>query len=122
MADSGPGRLKLPAVIWHTDEGGTNPVSLDGQACRMSGNEEDRMPAELPDRETVLKAVDLYMDKAWGGEPAVHVRSLLATLRDHQQRRGFPCRVVSVDRDMVVMMDRGGADGSANGRTLESRP
>ena len=39
------------------------------------------MPSELPDRETVLKAVDLYMEKAWGGEPAVHVRSLLATLR-----------------------------------------
>jgi hypothetical protein len=48
--------------------------------------------------------------------------SLLATLRDHQRRLGFTCRVVSVDRDMVVVMDRGGADGSANGRTLESRP
>jgi hypothetical protein len=39
------------------------------------------MPSELPDRDTVLKAVDIYMAHAWDHEPAVHVRSLLSTLR-----------------------------------------
>jgi hypothetical protein len=39
------------------------------------------MASELPDRETIFKAVDTYMRNAWGGEPAVHVRSLLSTLK-----------------------------------------
>jgi hypothetical protein len=47
--------------------------------------------------------------------------TLLEMLRDQQRRHGFACRVVSIDRDMLVVMERAGAAGSAGGPALESR-
>jgi Methylase of polypeptide chain release factors len=36
-------------------------------------------------------------------------RTLLDALREQQQRHDLTCRVVSIDRDMLVVMERGGA-------------
>ena len=38
------------------------------------------MPAEPPDPQLVFKAIDAYLQGAYGGEPPVPVRSALATL------------------------------------------
>ena len=40
------------------------------------------MPAEPPDRATVLQAVDTYIRFAYGADPPTAVKSMLATVRD----------------------------------------
>src|SRR5689334_17749671 len=46
--------------------------------CRKSTS----MPAEPPDRATVLQAIDTYIRFAYGGDPPTAVKSMLATVRD----------------------------------------